>query len=574
MSQKERSKALTGVTLDAVMSGLATYHAVNNTGIAPEHNPEGAAAYQGELPITREKAIQPTTTSYEHTPAQNGQFGNYEHVVTTKDAEGHTVGHLAAQDTAPGEVTIRSNQIYDEAHRGMGKGTAAIRTLVDETSKNPSIKVIHSDITTTGAARGAWEKIADANPETVKKQDFNGVPRWTVDLEKVREKAANAPEFNGSERRGSTRGPLMSPTQIENNLKTGQPVSTPFDNTQGAMDTINRDLAKRLEQKATEEPKPTVIEPASQRLQDEAAEPIQVRHWSKQGVPLTETNPEKFGTGRAGAERARASEPGFLPRTYFGMEGYKEPAVQSGLEHNATLDKNDYYDKDADPRGIWKKGYAQGGATGAERAVKDAGYHGYYSPEQQVLASFNKVPVRVSELSDAAEISKLHNAEGGSTYNPRMGNMNGKDAFAVPAHPELSKVVAGTKIQPSDVEAYMKSPKVAEALAADPALSVGTWANEGKTYYDLSKTVLDRDQAIALGKKNNQIAIRDLKNNVDINTGGTGRAKREASVKSNAKPEKAAPKKAPKSKATEFNPADLSKNSAPSLTERMKNALS
>jgi hypothetical protein len=37
----------------------------------------------------------------------------------------------------------------------------------------------------------------------------------------------------------------MSPTQIENNLKTGQPVSTPFDNTQGAMDTINRDLAKR-----------------------------------------------------------------------------------------------------------------------------------------------------------------------------------------------------------------------------------------------------------------------------------------------------------------------------------------
>ena len=200
---------------------------------------------EGELPITREKPVQPTTTSYEHTPDQTGQFGNYEHVVTTKNAEGRAVGHLAAQDTAPGEVTIRSNQIYDEAHRGQGKGTAAIRTLVNETAKNPELKTIHSDITTTGAARGAWEKIADANPDTVTKQDFNGVPRWSVDLDKVREKAANAPEFNGEERRGATRGPLMKATDIENNLKTGQPVSTPFDSTAGAMDTINRDIDKR-----------------------------------------------------------------------------------------------------------------------------------------------------------------------------------------------------------------------------------------------------------------------------------------------------------------------------------------
>ena len=79
----------------------------------------------------------PTTTSYEHTPAQNGQFGNLEHAVTTKDLQGNVVGHLAAQDTAPGEVTVRSNQIYDEAHQGQGKGTSQLRTLVNETAKNP-----------------------------------------------------------------------------------------------------------------------------------------------------------------------------------------------------------------------------------------------------------------------------------------------------------------------------------------------------------------------------------------------------------------------------------------------------
>jgi hypothetical protein len=732
-------------------------------------------------------------------------------------------------------------------------------------------------------------------------------------------------DYAGAERRGA----LMSPTQIETNLKTGQPVTTPFDSTEGAMDTINRDLASRLETKprvptpeedtaffnkkeaeankvsvdelsdrpdkkivsikvggkragqisltpmpdlgdgamevSTAQLKPEFqgkghgteaykqvidyarekganslysddqVSPQADRVwqslkdrgiatadqttgrykidlsperagTDEGAakdsdlfaqakaklgadasfsevaqeaqrmkitgeaDPMVVRHWSKQREPLTETDPAKFGTGRAGEETKRANEPGFLPRTYFGMEGYREPAIQSGLEHTATLDRNKFYDVNADPKGIWQKAYAEGGATAAEKAVKDAGYSGYYSPEQQVAASFDKVPVKVRKgpvaeaadsfnaehgrppvehvaaqpskfakiiadeydklrhnpndpavqkaygalrndindqwnyatdkmgikfepwdkegqpyanskemaadvknnkhlyfftggdlpadhplmavdpetgfnyneklravhdlfghaanenqfgpageerawrehaqmfspeavpavttetrgqnswtnfgkhlrdqfgnlpnkgdagyISPAArpyaenkaailpewthrpegappsktnpwaanynpwtadyekqmqrQIADLHNTEGGSTYNPRMGDMNGKDAFAVPAHPELSKVYEGTQVTPSLIESYMKEPKVAAALAADPALSVGTWANEGKTYLDLSVTIPDREQAIALGKANNQIAIRDLKNGVDINTGGTG----------------------------------------------------
>ena len=119
-------------------------------------------------------------------------------------------------------------------------------------------------------------------------------------------------------------------------------------------------------------------------------------------------------------------------------------------------------------------------------------------------------------------VAKLHNEGGGSTYNPTQGDMNGKPSFAVPAHPELSQVVDGEKVTPADIKTYMDQPAVAAALKSDPNLSIGTWAHEGKTYYDLSVTIPDRDEAIALGKKNNQIAIRDLQKGEDISTGGTG----------------------------------------------------
>jgi hypothetical protein len=124
-------------------------------------------------------------------------------------------------------------------------------------------------------------------------------------------------------------------------------------------------------------------------------EPLRVNHWSS--VPgITETDPEKFGTGVRGAERNRANEPGFLKRTNFGKEGYKEPAVQSKpYKYTADLDPSKYYDAAADPEGIWQKGFAEGGATGAERAVRDAGYHGYHSGTE--VASFEKVPVRPAD---------------------------------------------------------------------------------------------------------------------------------------------------------------------------------
>ncbi len=128
---------------------------------------------------------------------------------------------------------------------------------------------------------------------------------------------------------------------------------------------------------------------------------LTLRHWSNQ-PNLTETDPAFFGTGKAGAERARINDPNFAPRTYFGMEGYKEPAIQGQrYQYSAQVDPSKYYDIAQDPQGFWQKGYGEGGPTGAEKAVRDAGFAGYH--HNGVLASFDKVPVSPVEQTPVSQ---------------------------------------------------------------------------------------------------------------------------------------------------------------------------
>jgi len=127
---------------------------------------------------------------------------------------------------------------------------------------------------------------------------------------------------------------------------------------------------------------------------------ITLHHWSDVDG-LKETDPDKFGTGKAGAEKARAKEEGFLPRTYFADAEYKEPAIQGQKNHyTAEVDPEKYYDIAKDPDGIWQKALKDGGATAAEKAVHDAGYHGYFHDGGYV--SFEKVPVKpyLGELAE------------------------------------------------------------------------------------------------------------------------------------------------------------------------------
>lgn len=138
---------------------------------------------------------------------------------------------------------------------------------------------------------------------------------------------------------------------------------------------------------------------------------LQLNHWSNVDN-LTETNPEHMGTGKSGREMARKGEPDFLKRTNFATEGYKEKAIQ-GQKHQytASVNSSDYYDAETDPQGLWKKGYEKSGATGAEKAVRDAGYHGYQVPSRSEVASFEKVPVtKVPQTLGTVEAAKSDTA--------------------------------------------------------------------------------------------------------------------------------------------------------------------
>ncbi len=61
-------------------------------------------------------------------------------------------------------------------------------------------------------------------------------------------------------------------------------------------------------------------------------------------------------------------------------------------------------------------------------------------------------------------------------------------------------------------------------LFRDPRIVLGTWYNteEDVTYLDVTAVCSDYHEAVALGRKYNQIGIYDLANEVEIDLGGTG----------------------------------------------------
>lgn len=126
------------------------------------------------------------------------------------------------------------------------------------------------------------------------------------------------------------------------------------------------------------------------------ADNITLHHWSSVDA-LKETDPEKFGTGKAGAEKARSKEEGFLPRTYFADAEYKEPLIQGQKNHyTAEVDPDKFYDIAKDSKGIWQEGLKEG-PTAAENAVHDAGYQGY--KHDGAYVSFSKQTVKPFEES-------------------------------------------------------------------------------------------------------------------------------------------------------------------------------
>lgn len=129
--------------------------------------------------------------------------------------------------------------------------------------------------------------------------------------------------------------------------------------------------------------------------QEFPGDPLRLEHYStREGLDLID--PAFFGHGQAGRERARASEPGFLPRTYAYTVGAKPEARFNGspFKYDLEVPAHSIYDYRTDPKGLVAQAAADGpagAATRAEALIQAAGFRGYRVDD--VVALFEPTPV-------------------------------------------------------------------------------------------------------------------------------------------------------------------------------------
>jgi hypothetical protein len=125
--------------------------------------------------------------------------------------------------------------------------------------------------------------------------------------------------------------------------------------------------------------------------------PIELEHRTpKQG--LTEIDPAFYGTGQAGAEKARAGDKNFLNRSYFNVAGTPPEARFRGMPvYKGKIAGGEVYQLSDDPLGLVKKAQdlSQGDNSVArtlfELLVHNAGFKGY--SDGKTVALFDKLSV-------------------------------------------------------------------------------------------------------------------------------------------------------------------------------------
>lgn len=204
----------------------------------------------------------------------------------------------------------------------------------------------------------------------------------------------------------------------------------------GYVPLSERPFAKQKAGLLSSVPPSDVPQPTSPGSPSSATTPLAtLQHRSSIGG-LTELDPAKYGTGQPGAElRRQASYPqDFVGRTYFTREGgFVEPRFQK-LPHvyETSLPESHLYDMGKDPGGFGPIASAQAGLdnaramTLAEKAVKDAGYKGYYNSTSSLpdaVALFHKTPVSANPLSDFAS-PNIQRMDASKLTKDQFGELN------------------------------------------------------------------------------------------------------------------------------------------------------
>src|ERR1035437_6628496 len=380
-----------------------------------------------------------------------------------------------------------------------------------------------------------------------------------------------AEKYAGEERREVPRQAPMSAAEVEEAIKNRKPIQTPFDVTQGAMDTIKGDqnmpkhpaeeVAKEKPVLPKEEPtgyaaKKEAVVPAGEEGREPAKSAAEYHPAVQQKVgELTDTNlrtlakahglsPDEYDfnardEGRHRTERDRlvkevTDQIGEDEKINLGRaaesadkEGLFQGADTSAKGRAARAEK--MFPRLRGPVDEFGNPKASGGAPDTvgskEAADKDTEHFANAKKELGDKASISDVAKRAQEMKDTHAQVAAHNENGGSTFHPTKGDLNGKPAFSVGGEPEfkspdLKMTTDGKELTPDQLNEFAKRPAVKEALDKHKDASVGTWydAETDKTTTELVKTPTDRAEAIAMGQKNGEKAIYDLGKGEEIKT--------------------------------------------------------
>jgi hypothetical protein len=134
------------------------------------------------------------------------------------------------------------------------------------------------------------------------------------------------------------------------------------------------------------------------------------------------------------------------------------------------------------------------------------------SLRESIHASKKQAAISGQTVRDILEVIE---SSGGITYSMQQGNLAGTPNYSVSVYPEREKIVDGVA-DFDDIENYIEAN---EDLLSQSSNSFGVWSNKGQVYYDVVVTLSDREEALKLGRENNQLAIWDLKNSQEIPTG-------------------------------------------------------
>ncbi len=109
----------------------------------------------------------------------------------------------------------------------------------------------------------------------------------------------------------------------------------------------------------------------------------------------------------------------------------------------------------------------------------------------------------------------------GATFSLRFGDLRGQPLYAVSLYPERTRRSTGNAVSNHILQLFIADNL---DLLTNPRCSVGLWynADEDVTYRDVVAALPDRQEAIMLALQYDQIAIFDLLNLNEIETGGTG----------------------------------------------------